>query len=190
MPQEKPKDGKLAVGSDNLLFRWEFLEALVRIAIAKYGKGAAPVPPAEALDTLVAHNLEPHVPAAARVELNHFRRTRLYCEAMDDLLKKHEAVLRALYSRWRLRPPSGGLRTKVRSPNHSQSACSGGADYVSMGQCMAWKPHRDGLHCAGVTSARPCVVFGGRGGWGCGRTMCGIHNTQPAVTGCRVRGRF
>lgn len=112
--QEKPKDGRLTVGSDNLLFRWEFLEALVRISIAKFGKGVATQSPAEAIDMLVAQHLEPHVPAAARVDLNHFRTTRLYCEAVDDMFKKHEAVLRALYSRWRLRPPSGGLRTKAR----------------------------------------------------------------------------
>lgn len=114
MLQEKPKDGKLAVGSDNLLFRWEFLEALVRIAIAKFGKGTATQVPAEAIDMLVSQHLDAHVPAAARVDLNRFRTTLLYCEPVDDLFKKHEAVLRALYSRWRLRPPSGGLRTKVR----------------------------------------------------------------------------
>eukprot|EP00892_Ulva_mutabilis_P009697 jgi/Ulvmu1/709/UM010_0081.1 len=115
--KEKPKDGKLTVGSDNLLFRWEFMEALVRIAIAKFGKGVATSVPAEAVDMLVTQHLTPHVPAAARVDLNHFRTTRLYCEAVDDLFKKHEAVLRALYSRWRLRPPSGGLRTRLVKPD-------------------------------------------------------------------------
>ena len=39
---------------------------------------------------------------------------RLYNEEVDELYKKYDPVLQALYSRWRLRPPSGGLRTKAR----------------------------------------------------------------------------
>jgi hypothetical protein len=112
--QERAKDGKMSVGSDNLLFRWEFLEALVRIAIAKLGKGLGTWSPAEAVDMLVTLHIDPHVSPAAKTDLNSFRTNRLYCEEVDELFKKHEAILRALYSRWRLRPPSGGLRTKVR----------------------------------------------------------------------------
>lgn len=111
--QEKPANGKLTVGSENSLFRWEFLEALVRIAIAKYGKGTATSSPTEAIEMLLKQHLEDKVAPAARVDLNWFRTNHLYCEPVDELFKKHEAILRALYSRWRLRPPSGGLRTKV-----------------------------------------------------------------------------
>lgn len=111
--QEKPANGKITVGSENNLFRWEFLEALVRIAIAKFGKGIATSSPPEAIDMLLKQHLESKVAPNARVDLNWFRTTHLYCEPVDDLFKKHEAILRALYSRWRLRPPSGGLRTKV-----------------------------------------------------------------------------
>jgi hypothetical protein len=112
--QEKPKDGKITVGNENLLFRWEWLEALVRIAIAKYGKGIATSSPAEAVDLLIKQ-IDEKVAPAARTNLNLFRTNRLYCEQVDDLYKKHEAILRALYSRWRLRPHNGGLRTKVTS---------------------------------------------------------------------------
>ena len=109
--QEKAKDGKAAVGSDNALFRYEWLEALARIAIAKYGKTHAP---AAAVAALLREHVECHVAPLARVELNAFRTRRLYCEAVDELLKRHEAALAALYSRWRLRPAGGGLRTKAR----------------------------------------------------------------------------
>jgi hypothetical protein len=111
--QEKAKDGKPSVGSDNALFRWEFIEALTRIAVAKYGRPPDGSDPAQAVERLITEHLAKHMAPAARIELNAFRTHRLYNEAVDDLLKKHDAVLRALYSRWRLRPAGGGLRTKV-----------------------------------------------------------------------------
>ena len=85
----------------------------MRIAIAKYGKSTATSSPTEAIEMLLKQHLEDKVAPAARVDLNWFRTNHLYCEPVDELFKKHEAILRALYSRWRLRPPSGGLRTKV-----------------------------------------------------------------------------
>ena len=112
------KDGKLAAGSDNALFRCEFLEALVRIAVAKCGRPPAPAPPAppaQALDTLLAQFVEPSLPALARSGANGFREARLYNEECDEVLKAWEPLLAALYSRWRLRPPGGGLRSKVCS---------------------------------------------------------------------------
>jgi hypothetical protein len=102
------------VGSDNALFRVEFMEALTRIAIAKYGKGAATSSPAEAVEMLITQNILERVSPLARVELNSFRTHRLYCEEVDELFKRHEAPLAALYCRWRLRPTGGGLRSKVR----------------------------------------------------------------------------
>jgi hypothetical protein len=111
--QEKAANGKVTLGSENTLARWEFLEALVRIAIAKFGKGIATSSPAEAVEMLMKQHIESKVAPAARVDLNWFRTNHLYCEPVDELFKKHEAILRALYSRWLLRPPSGGLRTKV-----------------------------------------------------------------------------
>lgn len=134
MLQEKPVSGKMTVGSENNLFRWEFLEALVRIAISKYGKGIATSSPSEALDMLLKQHLESKVAPAARVDLNWFRTNHLYCEPVDELFKKHEAILRALYSRWRLRPPSGGLRTKVplTPPTNSEPSKSHGYFGCSM----------------------------------------------------------
>jgi hypothetical protein len=111
--QEKATNGKVTLGSENTLTRWEFLEALVRIAIAKFGKGIATSSPPEAIEMLLKQHVESKVAPAACGDLNWFRTNHLYCEPVDELFKKHEAILRALYSRWLLRPPSGGLRTKV-----------------------------------------------------------------------------
>jgi hypothetical protein len=109
--QEKAKDAKLNVGSDNALFRFEWLEALTRIAIAKYAKTHAP---AAAVAALIKEHIECNIAPLARIDLNAFRTQRLYCEEVDELLKRHEPLLQAMYSRWRLRPTGGGLRTKVR----------------------------------------------------------------------------
>ena len=65
---------------------------------------------------LMAENILPKMPPFAKVELNAFRNERLYCEGVDDVLKHFQPVLQALYSRWRLRPTGGGLRSKVRAP--------------------------------------------------------------------------
>lgn len=111
--QEK-KEGKLPVGTDNVLFRFEWIEALTRIAVAKYGRAAAGLPPDQAVERLIEHNLMPRMAVGARTELNAFRTHRLYNEDVDALLQRHEGLLQALYSRWRLRPADGGLRTKVQ----------------------------------------------------------------------------
>ncbi|GFH24772.1 uncharacterized protein HaLaN_22626, partial [Haematococcus lacustris] len=50
--------------------------------------------------------------AAARHVSNDFRLNRLYTEEVDLLLKHHQVLLKALYSRYRLKPVGGGLRSK------------------------------------------------------------------------------
>ena len=68
--------GKPNVGSDNALFRCEFIEALVRVAIAKCGKGAPCAAPADAVDMLVSHFIAPNLAPMAKVDCNAFRESR------------------------------------------------------------------------------------------------------------------
>ena len=49
----------------------------------------------------------------ARLAPDDFRRGRFYNEDVDALLKRHAPLLKALYSRYRLRPAAGGLRPKL-----------------------------------------------------------------------------
>jgi len=95
----------------NCLMRFEFIEALVRIAVAKIGK-IENVDPADALDllmeTVVAPNLHPY----ACVDRDYFRQERLYNEETDLVLTENAAVLQAVWSAFRCRPDGGGLRTK------------------------------------------------------------------------------
>jgi hypothetical protein len=54
-----------------------------------------------------------HLPAAGRHVQNDFRTDRLYTEEVDLLLKRHQVLLKAIYSRYRLKPSGGGLRSKM-----------------------------------------------------------------------------
>lgn len=108
---KKHPDAK--VNDEHALMRFEFMEAITRIGIAKYGKGLVTTDPAEAIDMLFTRNILPNLPPHARLQLNEFRNGRLYVEEVDMVLKKHKELLLSLYSRWRLRPPAGGLRTKA-----------------------------------------------------------------------------
>lgn len=110
--QPDKKSAEAAVNVENAMMRYEFLESLVRAGIAKYGKGQATDDVATAVRMLLEQNLDANMPPAARHRANDFRNERLYTEEVDLVLKRHQVVLKALYSRYRLKPPGGGLRTK------------------------------------------------------------------------------
>ena len=121
--------------------RYEFLECLCRAGIAKYGKGIATDSVPEAVRMLLEQNLDANLPFGGRLISNDFRNERLYNEEVDLLYKRHAVILKTLYSRfvplvplpvldswpalppppltacipfrYRLKPPGGGIRTKV-----------------------------------------------------------------------------
>ena len=99
------------VNLDHALMRFEFMQALVRIAIAKYVHGGEADPEAggrkpksekiddvsEALDTLMSRDIAPNLPPEANVVPDVFRRGRLYTRAVHEALEKTEPQLRAIY---------------------------------------------------------------------------------------------
>jgi len=108
------KDAPQSEGnSDNALARFEFIEAMIRLAVAKYGKGVATNEVSDAIQMILSQNVEPNLKLVANLDPNDFRKDRLYTEECDDLFRKHEKVLRALYSRYRQVPKSGGVRPKM-----------------------------------------------------------------------------
>ncbi|KXZ56071.1 hypothetical protein GPECTOR_2g953 [Gonium pectorale] len=111
--QPDKKSAEAAVNMENAMMRYEFLEAIVRLAIAKYGKGQATDDLATAVTMLIEKNIIPNLVSGALVNSNSFRTERLYNEEVDLVFKKHSVMLKALYSRYRLKPASGGLRPKV-----------------------------------------------------------------------------
>lgn len=96
-------------GSENVdgssLFRFEFVEAIVRMAWAKYGGGIRTLDLCEAVQLLISECIVPNLPPAAKEDPNLFRTEKLYYEEVDDLLKSHEPILRVIYDRFRLPPP-------------------------------------------------------------------------------------
>ncbi|KAG1678758.1 hypothetical protein FOA52_012798 [Chlamydomonas sp. UWO 241] len=111
--QPDKKSAEAAVNLENAMMRYEFLEALCRAGLAKYGKGVATDDVALAVRMLLEENVVPNLPASAACVPNEFREQRLYTEEVDMLFKRHAVLLKAIYSRYRLKPSGGGLRTKV-----------------------------------------------------------------------------
>ncbi|KAK9816567.1 hypothetical protein WJX72_002063 [[Myrmecia] bisecta] len=111
--QPDKKSPACLVNDEHALMRFEFLEAVVRLGIAKYGRSQETDNVAEAVATLIERNLMPSLPPGALIISNEFRNERLYCEEVDEVYKRNLPVLKALYSRFRMRPPTGGLRLKV-----------------------------------------------------------------------------
>jgi len=104
---------KAKLNDDHGLMKFEMMEAIFRLAIAKHGKGVDTNDPIEALNMLFEMDVIPHLPAYALIDKNTFTQNRLYCEEVDDLYKKNERLLRAVYSRYRLPPRSGHVRHKM-----------------------------------------------------------------------------
>ena len=74
------------VNDDHALMRYEFVEVLIRLACAKYGKGYTPDGEDEpltmsgALRHLFTRNILAHLPVEATQDPNDFRKNRLYFE--------------------------------------------------------------------------------------------------------------
>ena len=98
---------------DNSLMRFEFMEILIRMGVAKYGLGQLTEDPAEAFQELLDRNVFMYLGSEAIVKANDFRSKRLYNEETDHFLRTKKAVLQAMYSRYRLKPLSGGRRYKA-----------------------------------------------------------------------------
>ncbi|MEW5306191.1 MAG: hypothetical protein WDW36_008675 [Sanguina aurantia] len=111
--QPDKKSAEAQVNTENALMRYEYLEAIVRAALAKYGKGQETDDVVAAVEMLIKRNIVANQPPAAAVTSNQFRNERLYNEEVDVCLKKNQNMLKALYSRYRLKPSGGGLRYKV-----------------------------------------------------------------------------
>eukprot|EP00951_Prasinocladus_malaysianus_P033275 scaffold328611_cov34-Prasinocladus_malaysianus.AAC.1 len=69
--------------------RFEFLEAIVRAGIAKYGKGVMTVDVAEAVQEIFKKCILPSLNPYSSLWPNDFRESRLYTEECDNLFKKH-----------------------------------------------------------------------------------------------------
>jgi len=95
---EKDKNSaKSKLNPDRALTRFEFMEILIRIAIAKYTKDGPMLSPSEAVNKLLVENVS-LAPPIAQLDSDLFRKERLYKEATDDVLRDNLPLIKALYN--------------------------------------------------------------------------------------------
>lgn len=83
---------------DRALMRFEFVEAVVRLAIAKHGMKTDTDDVSEAVDMLLEREIIPNLCPEATEDADVFRRERLYNEENDLVLHEHLPFLRACYT--------------------------------------------------------------------------------------------
>ena len=88
---KKSKEAKL--NQDRALTRAEFIECLVRIAVAKYVHGGCTEDVSSAVTMLCEQNLRAHLTAEATCDSNDFRKERLYNAEADAALRSFRRLL-------------------------------------------------------------------------------------------------
>ena len=87
---EEDKQSKTnKANDDRALMRFEFLDCVVRIAIAKYLKSGITNDVSDALQMLCEENIEKNLGPEALHDSNDFRRERMYFEDVDKVYFKH-----------------------------------------------------------------------------------------------------
>jgi|MDSY01.2.fsa_nt_gb hypothetical protein len=88
------------LNSDHCLMRFEFMEALVRLAVHRYGYGQEHIDVSDCLEELIATLLGERLPPEAALDPNNFRKERFYTKEVEAVFKHHLAVLRLLFERY------------------------------------------------------------------------------------------
>eukprot|EP00899_Mesostigma_viride_P012886 jgi/Mesvir1/21599/Mv04029-RA.1 len=99
---EEAGQDNIDANDDEALCRFEMVEVVVRLGVAKYGKGQGNVDVSTAVETFIAQNLVPFLGPDILVDKNIFRTDRLYTESVDELLAKHTNLLHRVFDRYRL----------------------------------------------------------------------------------------
>lgn len=76
------------------LSRYEFLEILVRLAIAKFG---STMPPHKALEELLCKHVFKYCNPS---EVSNFRREQIYTRGIEDYIKRNDLVLRNFFNKF------------------------------------------------------------------------------------------
>mmetsp|Transcript_26044 Transcript_26044/g.70536 ORF Transcript_26044/g.70536 Transcript_26044/m.70536 type:complete len:640 (-) Transcript_26044:541-2460(-) len=84
--------------ASDMLMRFEYFEALIRVAVAKYVKPGQCREVHEALGTLISEHLQGHLPADMRQDPNTFRANLLYTPCIDATLRRAAPMLYALHA--------------------------------------------------------------------------------------------
>jgi hypothetical protein len=85
------------VNVDTALMRFEFVQCLVRLAIAKYIRNKDESDVSTAVERFFAHDMLTNLPPEALRDPDAFRRNRLYKTEVDAVLRKYEEPLQVLF---------------------------------------------------------------------------------------------
>ena len=95
---EEDKQSKTnKANDDRALMRFEFLDCVVRIAIAKYLKSGVTNDVSDALKMLCEQNIKANLGPEALHDSNDFRRERMYFEDVDKVYFKHIKKLKMIF---------------------------------------------------------------------------------------------
>ena len=83
---------------DRALMGFEFLEIIVRVAVAKYIKSKEVDDVSEAVEALCTRCIAPNLCPEAVIKPNDFREQKLYFEEIAEIYEDHEPFLRAVYT--------------------------------------------------------------------------------------------
>ena len=110
---EEDKQSKVnKANDDRALMRFEFLDCVVRIAIAKYLKSGATNDVSDSLVMLCEQNIKPNLDAEAVHDSNDFRKDRLYFEDLDKVLWKNQNKMAMIFDVFAL-PKVGFSKQKL-----------------------------------------------------------------------------
>eukprot|EP00854_Cymbomonas_tetramitiformis_P009282 gene9282-10996_t len=92
------------INCDVSLMRFEFVEILIRSAMAKYGNGVQTWDASTALVMLIQNDIVPNIEQSIGVESNVFRVERLYVEEVNVAFYEHLPLLKAVFNSYKERP--------------------------------------------------------------------------------------
>lgn len=87
---------------DLAMMRFEFLEGLVRVAFGKYITPGLMDDASDAVKALCDH-IKAQLPPEAQVDGNDFRRNRMYCREVEDVLIPYLDLITAMYKLYKVR---------------------------------------------------------------------------------------
>lgn len=94
------------INEDKALMRHEFIECLVRIAVARFGHETKDV--SDCLDRLFDEVIYTNIPDECKLDPDIFRRERLYSEDTESGYVPHAKVLKIIYNKYSMLNPAQG----------------------------------------------------------------------------------
>ncbi|GLC40789.1 hypothetical protein PLESTB_000022500 [Pleodorina starrii] len=115
--EEESETEEAAANDDDAMVRFEFMEGLVRVAFVKYINTKRMTDASDALGALLEEVItSPSLPPEARMDPNDFRRNRLYCSEVEEVVKEYWELLNGMFKLYKARD-----RARYFWPEHFMS---------------------------------------------------------------------